>query len=91
MSCTARCQLIRCPACPPGPTPAIFTRLTIVPHACPCKSCGAWALILDSGADKPFYLCYVCDTCAPAPAPSHWRAGRPTALNRAAHAQLALF
>lgn len=83
---------IRDPSDPPGipltPDAAFLIHYSPpAPRCCPCRYCGDWALVLDSGADKPYYLCYSCYTCAPSPAPSRWRFGHPADLNAAPTAQ----
>ena len=82
-SCTGRCPDLRCPHCvpgvPPTPTAPIIRQLQMAIWSCPCRSCDAAALVLASGADRPYYYCAVCRSCAAAPARSRWRAGKPSA------------
>ncbi|MEZ4867687.1 MAG: hypothetical protein R3C14_40555 [Caldilineaceae bacterium] len=79
-------MIIRDPSDPPGipvvPGGAYLARFEPpAPRCAPCPDCGAWALVLADGAARPYCFCYTCYTCAPAPAPSHWRVGRPAQLN----------
>lgn len=77
-SCTGRCPDLRCPHCPapgtpPTPTAPILRRLQAPLFSCPCRNCGAAALVLASGADRPYAYCATCRSCAAAPARSRWR------------------
>lgn len=82
LMCGPHCTSVRCPSCPPASGPVHFVRLSAVVRSCLCPGCQSWALVLESGAERPFCLCVVCGACLPAPASSSWRSGSPATLNR---------
>lgn len=92
--CSECCAVIRCPSCPPpaaGVGGLHLIRLRVVIYSCPCPDCGEWALVLDSGAQKPYCHCLWCNRCQPAPARRAWRKGRPNDQIRVVDVQLSLF
>lgn len=78
LMCSARCARVRCPSCPPGR--GGLHRLDLDCWYAPC-GCGAsvLALVLDSGAQRPWLWCDWCGSCTSAPGRRRWQRERQQA------------